>query len=296
AQHHLGVALGTELVPPTAQLVAQLAAEAAPSNQPLSIRPGQYIYYHSTGAHLSMVGDVEGGGLTARIIQSYEYQGWFDPHGMKTQRMRRTDGAQRRPFTPADAEAIRKLKYDLNAPPEVTDDGPAPDQPLPPDCTTCGVARDPGELFHPSPEYLASLPTDPVRLLVTLRTIVGDHNKHSPDQQVFQAIKELFNHADGIIPPDLRAALYRALALIPGVQRAAGQVDMGGQRGIAVGRVGEATEDPTSREDLVFDTTGRRLIGFRTVQVKAARGVPVGTVTWWEVIENTVVDKVGQTG
>ncbi|MFG3706979.1 CU044_5270 family protein [Micromonospora sp. NPDC047670] len=279
-----------------AGMVLQLAAAAAPADQALSVRPGQYIYQRSMGAGVSTVGDVDGGGPVARIVESYRYEGWFEPQGMRAQRTRRADGEHRTPLTPADVEAVRKLRYDLNAPPEVLDDGPAPAPSFPADCETCPVVRDPGQLSHPTPGYLASLPTDPAQLLATLRTAVGDQNKHSPDQQVFQAIRELLRQADGIMPPVLRAALYRSIALIPGVRRVEGQVTLGDQKGVAVGLVEDAATDLALRDEIVFDLTGRRLVGMRTVLTRSARGMPAGTVMHWEVIENSVVDRVGQTG
>lgn len=110
-------------------------------------------------------------------------------------------------------------------------------------------AQPPG-LRHPTPEYLAGLPTDPAQLLALLRrTAKAEGNtKWSTDKIVFQIVGDLFAQADPILPAALRAGLYRALALIPGIQRIAGQTDFGGRRGVAVGFA-----EGGQRQDILLD-------------------------------------------
>src|SRR5207237_741773 len=62
---------------------------------------------------------------------------------------------------------------------------------------------------------LAQLPTDPVQLLQEIRAeTVG--RAGSADYAAFDQIGELVH--ESIAPPDVAAALYRAAALIPGVE------------------------------------------------------------------------------
>lgn len=276
--------------------VLRLVAANAGLGQRPPARPGQFVYRVSEDTFFRLIGDPAGDGPVARIREGRRHELWYTVDGLRAARTRITEGVSRVPLTPADAEAARKLGYDLSAPPKVEEHGPAPDYQPPADCETCPAVRDPGAFYRPTPEYLAGLPTDPARLLATLRKDVGDQNKHAPDQEVFTGIMDLLREAYPIVPTEQRAALYRAVALIPGVERVAGQVELGGRQGVAIGRVDDPTADPTQRRELVFDTSGRELLGFRDVSVRAANGVPAGTVVYQSALSFTVVDRVGEDG
>ncbi|MET8121635.1 CU044_5270 family protein [Micromonospora sp. NPDC005189] len=275
--------------------VLRLAAANARLDPAVQTRPGQFVYRVVEEGSLYVAGDVEGGGPVARIWQVRRHEMWYTAEGLHPARTRITEGVSRTPLTPADAEAARKLGYDLTAPPKVEEYGPAPGYQPPPGCTNCWATRDPGELYRPTPAYLAGLPTDAARLLETLRQAVsGQGSKHSPDQQVFTAVLDLLREAAPIMPPALRAALYHAVALIPGIERVGGRVELGGRQGVAIGRDGEATGNETEREELVFDTAGRELLGFRTVKIRTGNGIPAGTLSSAHVVTFTIVDRVGE--
>lgn len=76
---------------------------------------------------------------------------------------------------------------------------------------------------------------------------------------------------------------------MPDVRRVAGQVDLAGRRGIAVGlaKGGE-------RGELILDPKTLHPIGTRTVRLAPADGVPAGTVEL-STFDFAVVDKVGET-
>ncbi|MEU8088849.1 CU044_5270 family protein [Micromonospora sp. NPDC049101] len=274
--------------------VLRLVAANARLDRAVEARPGQFIYRVGEERSLSLIGDIDGAGPLARVWVARRHEMWYTVEGLRTARMRITEGVSRTPLTPADAKLARELGYDLTAPPEVEEYGPAPDYQPPADCASCPAVRDPGDVYRPTPAYLASLPTDPARLLATLREAVGDQNKHSPDAQVFTRVLDLLREVAPIMPPDVRAALYQAVALIPGVERVEGRVELAGRQGVAIGRAGESTGDETQREELVFDTAGRELLGFRSVQIRTARGIPAGTVAAVQVPTFTIVDRVGE--
>jgi hypothetical protein len=286
-----GVAIGDG---DDAGVVLRLAAANARHAPAVEIRPDQFIYRVGEERYLHVIGDVEGDGPVARIWVARRHENWYSPQGLTSARLRITEDASRTPLTPADAEAARKLGYDLTPSPRVEEHGPASGYEPPTGCTACGVTRDPGEWYQPTPEYLASLPTDPARLLAKVRQDVGDQNKHSADQEVFTAILDLLRVAAPIVPPEVRAALYQAVALIPGVERIDGRVELGGRQGVAIGRVNDPTADDTVREELVFDISGRELLGFRTVKVRATKEYPAGTVVAQDVPTFKVVDHPGE--
>ncbi|GHJ54413.1 hypothetical protein Nm8I071_37200 [Nonomuraea sp. TT08I-71] len=127
----------------------------------------------------------------------------------------------RRPVTPQDAALAARVRFDLDAPPRTSDsDKPVkggPGLPVP--------SAQPPSLRHPTPEYLAGLPTDPAQLLALLcrAAKAGGNAKWSTDKIAFRIVGDLFAECDPSIQPTLRAGPYRAIALIPGIQRIEGR-------------------------------------------------------------------------
>jgi hypothetical protein len=80
---------------------------------------------------------------------------------------------------------------------------------------------------------------------------------------------------ENYMPPAQRAALFKAVGTIPGVDVVRDAEDAAGRRGIGVGRVGQAGV----REDLIFDSETYELLGERGVVVdeKAAKS-PAGSL------------------
>jgi RNA polymerase sigma-70 factor (ECF subfamily) len=118
---------------------------------------------------------------------------------------------------------------------------------------------------------LPSLPRDPQKLLDRLAKVpdAGADRSH----RVMSAVTELLS--TGLVPADLQAAMYNALALLPDLVVTHGQVALDGRSGTALGL--KATSDDYSTEIIVDDTTGT-YIGHRELQGTAVGGVPAGTV------------------
>lgn len=131
-----------------------------------------------------------------------------------------------------------------------------------------------------STEELAALPLEPQKLLETIR---GKGN--SDDVQAFGWISDLLR--TGVLSAKLRAALYRAAALIPGVSIADRQATLNGSEGIAVGMVDN--RDNTRREMILDRETGQ-FIGERVVDLDGYDAVPPGTTTAWTAVTTSVVD------
>lgn len=103
--------------------------------------------------------------------------------------------------------------------------------------------------------------------------------------------------------PQLRAALFRVLAGLPGVQLLGHQRDRLGRSGIAVA-VTDGRPD-RAREELLFDPTTSNLLQTQTVQVGKSppaasgapriRAVPAGTVwQYTDFLSRGVVDSITQ--
>jgi hypothetical protein len=102
----------------------------------------------------------------------------------------------------------------------------------------------------------------------------------SRDEDNFVRITDLLR--TGLIPADLRAGLYEALALIPGVN-ASDQTNFDGKPGIAIGR-----SEPLragQRKEIIIDPTNGLVIGEREVMTYAAFGLGANNL-----IGNTAID------
>ena len=85
---------------------------------------------------------------------------------------------------------------------------------------------------------------------------------------------------------DLRAALYRTLALIPGMEIVEDEANLAGEEGVAFGR-----EDPNrgDRFELIIDPANGQFIGERNIALVPYGNIPVGAVYSSEAITTTVV-------
>lgn len=142
-----------------------------------------------------------------------------------------------------------------------------------------------GEWGTPTPEFLASLPRHPEQLLDQIRTHAGDAGP-SPDGEALVVIADTLR--TGFVPGDLRAALFQAAALIPGVELIDEQANLNGQVGVAVGRY-----EPNNgeRQEIIFDPETGAMIGERDVLVDRGNGplLPAGTAPSWTAVTTDVV-------
>lgn len=151
--------------------------------------------------------------------------------------------------------------------------------------------RAPGGRFYSyenahSPEALDDLPRDPNRLLnhiyrVTL--LAGP----SPDGEALVWIADTLR--SGAIPANLRAAMYKAAAMIPDVEVTEHTANLNCRTGIAIGRLESSNG---IRQDIIIHPASGQLIGERQVLTKADKiaGYPAGTVIASTAITTAVVD------
>ncbi|MFW6690108.1 CU044_5270 family protein [Streptomyces sp. MAR4 CNX-425] len=157
--------------------------------------------------------------------------------------------------------------------------------PIAPDADTGQTYRD-----------LEALPTDPEEMLAWLYGNKGGKG----ERPHYYAFKNAFIVAD-VLPPEVSAALYRAVADIPGVELVKDAEDAVGRHGTAVGFVDERG---ASRVEMVFDPETWLLLGTREVMIKDsadAQGrdctgtIKAGSVLWADaVMERGVVDAAGK--
>ncbi|MFE7171274.1 CU044_5270 family protein [Streptomyces sp. NPDC057616] len=149
----------------------------------------------------------------------------------------------------------------------------------------------PAGIDRPTYRWLASLPTDPDKLLTLLYSRTRVFEGESEEQAVFSKIGELVGET--IMPPANTAAFYRAAAKIPGVREIPDAVDAAGRHGIAGTR-----EDASSatRDEWIFDKDSLAFLGSRSYMTNGA-GKEAGSVTLFgtsAIMRRTVVDQHGE--
>jgi hypothetical protein len=150
--------------------------------------------------------------------------------------------------------------------------------------------RAPGGDFYSSPnihasEHLDGLPRDPHQLLNHIyRSTIGQGP--SPDGEALVWIADTLR--SGAVPADLRAAMYGAAAMIPGVTVTEEQANLDGRAGVAIGRLETVNG---IRQDLIIDPSTGMLIGERQVLVDGdpESGYPPGTTIAWTAVTTSVV-------
>ncbi|MEG9250241.1 CU044_5270 family protein [Arthrobacter sp. Soc17.1.1.1] len=134
-----------------------------------------------------------------------------------------------------------------------------------------------------SPEALSDLPRDPHRLLNYIyRTTLGSGPSQDGEALVFIADRL----RSGVLPADVRASLYQAAALIPGVEFVEDQATLDGRTGTAIGRV---ETNGNFRQDIIVDPDTGLFIGERRTELTAQDGIPANTITSWTSVTTTVV-------
>jgi hypothetical protein len=108
----------------------------------------------------------------------------------------------------------------------------------------------------------------------------------SRDEDNFQRIASVLR--TGIVPAAQRAAMYEALALIPGVTSTDGVANLDGQTGVAIGR----TEPLRGglRSEIIIDPSTGLVIGERDITTYAVFGLGYNDIFSLTAIETRVVD------
>ncbi|WP_067486506.1 CU044_5270 family protein [Actinomadura hibisca] len=153
------------------------------------------------------------------------------------------------------------------------------------------------------------LPTDPDQLLARIYQRVGTTGMGPGRRIVTKSEEERHEEAfmeiqmimfDSVLPPRLRAALYGAMAKIPGVRYEPGSHDLAGRRGVTLYRL----QRGYLRNEVFVAPDTYAYLGQRIVVVKDQKtGAPdLGTstqrkgtvVSWNSVLKAAIVDEAGQ--
>jgi len=93
----------------------------------------------------------------------------------------------------------------------------------------------------------------------------------------------------GVVPADLRAALYRVLADVPGLQVTEQYANLDGVKGTAYG----ISQADGYRDELIVDTATGQYIGNRSIFENGLHDLPPGTVFSHSSVTTAVVTGLG---
>jgi len=146
-----------------------------------------------------------------------------------------------------------------------------------------------GELGGEQPGVLgaadiADLPRDPDALVRRIEAAPRGAGE-TDESHVFDTISELLR--TGLVPADLRAAMYRALATLPDVVVTEEQASLDGRTGTAIGL---PHWSGTEQHDVIVDPTDGAYIGERSIQTRRTGSIPAGTVIDSVTVRVTAVD------
>lgn len=220
---------------------------AAGSARPTAVPDGSVIHVHQIGFGVAIM--VGDGGTTTTVVNQ-DRDSWFDPRGMVFL-MYRENGVDRK----------------------------AQDPPAGPPAHA--------DLTHITPQWIASLPTDPG----TLRDLLLEQSKNiagdwSDRHGLWEGIAELFHTADFAIPVDVRTAIYRVLGQEKGL--AANRTVVGGRDVYVITRI-----ERDDAQQLLFDPATGRCIGKRSLFLGADPNAPVDGVMSWSIWDQHVVTRMG---
>jgi RNA polymerase sigma-70 factor (ECF subfamily) len=123
-----------------------------------------------------------------------------------------------------------------------------------------------------TPADIANLPREPGALVRRIETATRPVDT-TDAEQVFDTIQELLR--TGLVPADLRAGMYKALATLPGIVVTEKQVSLEGRIGTAISL---PVRTGTERRDVIVDPTDGTYLGERTVQTSKMGSIPAGCV------------------
>jgi len=142
-----------------------------------------------------------------------------------------------------------------------------------------------GSFSNPTPEFIASLPKDPKELYARLK-----EDGHTDDSGVLTSARAALQ--SGQFPAEVRANIFRALALLPGLVVTDKKANLDGKEGVALGI--KYYEDFT---EIIIDPENGDFIGGRDTVAQDEPddrgGLEKGTVRQSYAVTSGVVNSLG---
>lgn len=139
----------------------------------------------------------------------------------------------------------------------------------------------------PLAEAIATAPRDPQALLELIYDYQRSQGKgDAPYEEAFTTIADTLREGV-IVPADLRAALYQAAALIPGLTVVDEQATLDGRTGVSLGM---PSINFQGQREIIIDPATGQMIGEREILLEDVDGIPAGTASSWTAVTTSVVD------
>lgn len=138
------------------------------------------------------------------------------------------------------------------------------------------------DVQRPTPQWLASLPTDPKQLYDLLVKQSGS------DAALIEDVN--YGLSTGLYPAEIRANLYKALRNIAGLQIVDQAANLDGRTGVALG-----INDGDLNMQIIIDPNTGQYIGGRDVLIRDHAGMPAGSIQAYSSVITKVVTTLGQT-
>jgi len=281
----------------TAAEALHRAANAALRQRPAPVPgPGQFLYRREVGGQsLATMGEV---------IVGKDGSASSVPPGPNAQHLCQSVHEEWQPTDPRQPVLIRRTDGILVRP----GNGDPTRMPHDPLCQYGTFTADAevdvaGDYAAPTPAFVAGLPTDPAALYERVRRDVVAGGHALVDDETLVVLTDLGRSASPYLTPQLTAAIFRATAMVPGVDYVGLGKDILGRSGTVVGRTEPGRGE---RREIVFDTSTGVMLGERSVvtnpnpcsppatpcATQTASMPPVGTVIWQSAITTAVVDWV----
>jgi hypothetical protein len=250
--------------------ILRRAAVAAQQQPTLAAGPAQFVYVESLESAAAMTGDASGR-ITSVHVDTSLYEEWNSASGTRNGLQRMQPRSPSSPGRPAGSWQTTALPGCRNGRPN-----PA-----------AGAAMAlPAGRCVPQPAYQAGLPRSARAMSAYLYR--NSHGQNPPAVQAFITAGDLIRGS--YVRPAALAALFAAVAQIPGVSVAHHALNAAGQRGVAV----QQTYRGISAQ-LIFNPRTYAFIGERQVAIGASSGLRVGTVLdSTAILRVAVVNQAGE--
>jgi hypothetical protein len=253
--------------------VLTTAADRIGASDPV-VRPGQYLYVES---HRWDLVSMEDGEKELTYLQESVIQLWV-PYDRTQEWLQRSHNTGQRKW-------IQGSEADLADPNnQAVEEVRAKCGDFHPEGGMKPCERE-GTWQEPTPEFVAELPSDPEDLYDELRDAMADEGP-SPDAAILDFVQDSISR--GLMPAELRANLYRALALMPSLKVSDRNANLDGRTGVGLG-----IETADRKQELIIDPTTGQFIGERETTTRAFGAVKAGTVTGYTALSTGVVDEMG---
>ena len=144
----------------------------------------------------------------------------------------------------------------------------------------------PGLWQEPTPAFIAGLPRDPGALLARLRADAAGDGA-DPGQEVLIFAAQSLER--GLLPRRVRATVYRALALLPGLEVVDRARTIDGRTGVAVGLRARG-----ALVEIIVQAGTGAYVGRCRILLASQDGLPPGTVTDATSLRTQIVSAVGR--